>query len=63
MIHEDYERDYLKEIMYLQEKTVAMENEARQLLEDMHRFNAKIKVIKEETKKHDDETRLNVLPF
>lgn len=63
MIHEDYERDFLKEIMYLQEKTVAMENEARQLLEDMHRFNARIKVIKEETKEHDGEIRLDVLPF
>jgi len=64
MIHEDYERNYLNEIMYLQEKTVAMENEARKLLEDMYRFNAKIKLIKqEETKEHDGEIRLDVLPF
>lgn len=64
MAHEDYERDYLKDIMYLQEKTVAMENAAQELLKDMYRLNAKIEVIKqEETKQHDGEARLNVLPF
>ena len=63
MIHEDYERDYLKDIIYLQERTVAMENEAQKLLEDMHRLNAKITVIKQENEQHDGEVRLNVLPF
>lgn len=64
MIHEDYERNYLNEIMYLQEKTVAMEIEAQELLKDMYRLNARIKIIKqEETEQHDGEIRLNVLPF
>jgi hypothetical protein len=64
MINEDYEKDYLKDIMYLQEKTVAMENAAQELLEDMYRFNAKIKIIKqEETEQHDGEIRSELLPF
>lgn len=63
MVEDDYERDFLKDIIYLQERTVAMENEAQKLLEDMHRLNAKITVIKQENEQHDGEVRLNVLPF
>ena len=64
MIHEDYERNYLNEIMYLQEKTVAMENEAQELLKDIYRLNAKFKIIKqEETEQHDGEIRSELLPF
>jgi hypothetical protein len=33
------------------------------LLEDMHRLNARIIVIKQENEQHDGEVRLNVLPF
>jgi PHD/YefM family antitoxin component YafN of YafNO toxin-antitoxin module len=63
MVHEDYERDFLKDVIYLEERALAMENEAQKLLEDMHRLNARIIVIKQENEQHDGEVRLNVLPF
>lgn len=63
MIHEDYERDYLKEIIYLQEQAIELHKEAQELLDDV-RLAAKIQVIKqEETKQHDGEIRLELLPF
>lgn len=63
MIHEDYERDFLKDVIYLQERTIELEKQVQELYEDMHRFNAKIEVIKEETKQHDGKTRSELLPF
>jgi hypothetical protein len=63
MVHEDYERDYLKELIYLQEQTIELHKEAQELLDDV-RLAAKITVIKqEETKQHDGETRSELLPF
>jgi hypothetical protein len=63
MVHEDYERDYLKELIYLQEQAIELHKEAQELLDDV-RLAAKITVIKqEETKQHDGETRSELLPF
>ena len=63
MIHEDYERDYLKEIIYLQEQAIELHKETQELLDDV-RLAAKITVIKqEEIKQHDGEIRPELLPF
>ena len=61
MLHEDYERDFLKDVIYLQERTLELEKEALELFADMHRLNAKIEVIK--TKEYDGKTRSELLPF
>jgi hypothetical protein len=60
MVNEDYERDYLKDVIYLQEQAIELHKEAQELLDDV-RLAAKITVIK--TKQHDGEIRSELLPF
>lgn len=47
MIHEDYERDFLKDVIYLQERLVDLE---RQIIEEINRNAAIIKVVKDDSK-------------
>lgn len=63
MVNEDYERDYLKDVIYLQEKILELELDSKHLMEDIRREVAKITVIKQETKQHDGEIRSELLPF
>lgn len=63
MIHEDYERDFLKDAIYLQEAAIELYKEVETLHQDLTRVSAEIKVIKEETKQHDGKTRSELLPF
>lgn len=62
MVNEDYERDFLKDVIYLQEQAIELQKEAQELYDDI-RIAAQIKVIKEETKQHDGKTRSELLPF
>lgn len=63
MIHEDYERDFLKDTIYLQERTFLLEKELLELKEDLNRLDAKFFIVKEKEKEHDGKVGLNVLPF
>ena len=57
-MNEDFERDFLKDSVYLQEKAFELEQETRFLLEDI-REAAKIVVVKKKTPEHEP----NILPF
>jgi hypothetical protein len=57
-MNEDFERDFLKDSVYLQEKTFELEQETRSLLEDI-REAAKIFVVKKKTPEHEPD----ILPF
>lgn len=57
MIKEDFERDFLKDAIYLQETALEIEKELLELKEDIRKA-AIISVIKVK-----DETRVDVLPF
>ena len=57
---EDFERDYLKDVIYLQEKITDLEQELLKLEIDM-REAAKISVIKQTPVEH--EARIDILPF
>lgn len=61
MLHDDYERDFLKDAIYLQEAAIELYKEVETLHQDVTRLSAEIKVIK--TKQHDGETRPELLPF
>jgi len=64
MINEDYERDYFKDIVYLQEQMLELEMEARDLMTDIRREVAKIIVIdKDKVLQDDDKHAIGVLPF
>lgn len=63
MVHDDYERDYLKEIVYLQEQILELEMDTRDLMNEIRREVARITVTKEITKQHDGEIRSELLPF
>lgn len=57
MIQEDFERDFLKDAIYLQETAIEIEKDLLELKEDVRKA-AIISVIKVK-----DETRVDVLPF
>lgn len=58
MINEDYERDFLKDVIYLHEEVHELEKQVLELQQDV-REAAKIIVKKEEI----NETKSIVLPF
>lgn len=63
MVHDDYERDFLKEAMFIHECTIDLEKQIEELAQDLNRVAAKLIVIKEETLQHDGKTRSELLPF
>jgi hypothetical protein len=63
MVHEDHERDFLKDVIYLQERVLDLEKEVLDFKGDLDRFDAKIFIIKEKEKEYDSKVGLNVLPF
>lgn len=63
MIHDDYERDYLTEVMYLQERILDLEKKAVELLNDVERKTAKIIVIDKDKQLTNGQIRVDVLPF
>ena len=58
MMNEDFERDFLKDSVYLQERAFELEQETRFLLEEI-REAAKIFVVKKKTPEHEPD----ILPF
>lgn len=63
MINEDYERDYLKEAIYLQEKMLELELDSKHLMEDIRREVAKIIVIDVDKQLENGKIRADLLPF
>lgn len=63
MIHEDYERDYLKEAIYLREQILELEIESRDLMHDIKREVAKIIVIDVDKQLENGKIRTELLPF
>jgi hypothetical protein len=57
MILDDYERDFLKDLIYLQEEIIDLNKEMNERLE------AKIFIIDEDKILNDGKIRLNILPF
>jgi len=57
MILDDYERDFLKDLIYLQEEIIDLNKEMNERLE------AKIFIIDEDKILNDGKIRLNLLPF
>jgi hypothetical protein len=57
MIPEDYERDFLKDVIYLQEEIIELNKEINERLE------ANIFIIDEDKILNDGKIRLNILPF
>jgi len=62
-MNEDYERDYLKDVIYLQEKMLELELESKHLMEDIRREVAKIIVIDEDKQLENGKIRSELLPF
>ena len=54
MIKEDFERDFLKDVIYLQEEVMLLE---RQIQDEIIRNSAIIKVVKDESKNNIQEVR------
>jgi len=64
MIQEDYERDYLKESVYLQADLIRTQEDIMQeIIEEENRLPAKITVIYQKKQLHPDEFKSNALPF
>lgn len=63
MVHEDYERDYLKEAIYLREQILDLEIESRDLMNDIKREVAKIIVIDKDKQLENGTIRADLLPF
>jgi hypothetical protein len=64
MIQEDYERDYLKESVYLQADFIRTEEDIMQeIIEEENRLPARITVIYQTKQPHPDELKDNALPF
>jgi hypothetical protein len=63
MLNEDYERDYLKEAIYLREQILDLEIESRDLMNDIKREVAKIIVIDVDKQLENGKTRSELLPF
>jgi hypothetical protein len=57
MILDDYERDFLKDLIYLQEEIIDLNKEMNERLE------ANIFIIDEDKILNDGKIRLNLLPF
>jgi len=62
-MNEDYERDYLKDVIYLQEKMLDLELDSKHLMEDIRREVAKIIVIDEDKQLENGKIRSELLPF
>jgi len=63
MIQEDYERDYLKESVYLQADLIRTQEDIMQeIIEEENRLPARVTVIYQ-TNPHPDELKNNALPF
>ena len=56
-MNEDYERDFLKDLIYLQEEIIDLNKEMNERLE------ANIFIIDEDKILNDGKIRLNILPF
>lgn len=54
MIKEDFERDFLKDVIYLQERVIELE---AQIMEEINRNEAIIKVVKDESKSNIQEVQ------
>ena len=63
MINEDYERDYLKDVIYLQERMLELELDSKHLMEDIRREVAKIIVIDVDKQLENGKIRADLLPF
>jgi hypothetical protein len=64
MIQEDYERDYLKESVYLQADLIRTQEDIMQeIIEEENRLPARITVIYQTKQPHPDELKDNALPF
>jgi hypothetical protein len=63
MINEDYERDYLKDVIYLQEKMLELELDSKNLMEDIRREVAKIIVVDKDKQLENGKIRAELLPF
>ena len=62
-MNEDYERDYLKDVIYLQEKMLDLELDSKHLMEDIRREVAKIIVIDKDKQLENGKIRSELLPF
>lgn len=64
MIQEDYERDYLKESVYLQADLIRTQEDIMQeIIEEENRLPARITVIYQTKQPQLDELKDNALPF
>lgn len=64
MIQEDYERDYLKESVYLQADLIRMQEDIMQeIIEEENRLPARITIIYQTKQPHPNELKDNALPF
>ena len=62
-MNEDYERDYLKDTIYLQERMLELELESKHLMEDIRREVAKIIVVDKDKQLENGKIRAELLPF
>lgn len=62
-MNEDYERDHLKDVIYLQERMLELELESRHLMEDIRREVAKIIVVDKDKQLENGKIRAELLPF
>jgi len=63
MLNEDFERDYLKDVIYLQERMLELELDSKHLMEDIRREVAKIIVIDVDKQLENGKIRADLLPF
>lgn len=62
-MNEDYERDHLKDVIYLQERMLELELESKHLMEDIRREVAKIIVVDKDKQLENGKIRAELLPF
>ena len=62
-MNEDYERDHLKGVIYLQERMLELELESKHLMEDIRREVAKIIVVDKDKQLENGKIRAELLPF
>lgn len=62
-MNEDYERDHLKDVIYLQERMLELELDSKHLMEDIRREVAKIIVVDKDKQLENGKIRADVLPF
>ena len=62
-MNEDYERDYLKDVIYLQERMIDLELDSKHLMEDIRREVAKIIVVDKDKQLENGKIRAELLPF